>query len=356
MHDKKCVVIMAGGTGGHIYPALSCAQKFKERGLDVFWLGSKGGIEETLVCQHDIVLRTLSIKGIKGKGLVGLVASPFFVLRAIRQAISFLQKIRPSFVLGMGGFVAGPGGVAAKLLGIPLVIHEQNAIAGTTNKLLSKVANLNLQAFDGVLPNALSVGNPVRTDILFQNVRVARENSSPSLKLLVVGGSLGAKAINDVLPKILLKWNVSQRLNVWHQTGKQHFDDVYQAYRKASVSARVEAYLENMNQAYYWADIVLCRAGAMTVSELAIAGLPSILVPYPFAIDDHQTANARYLAGIGAAYLLPQSKLTSNKVIELLKSLLDDNLKLIKMGQLAKKVAHPNATQDVITQCLRLIK
>lgn len=356
MTDIKRVVIMAGGTGGHIYPALACAQQFKEKGLDVSWLGSKGGMEETLVPANDIAIHTLSIKGVRGKGLLGLFAAPFRILHAIGQAVGFLQKTKPSVVLGMGGFVAGPGGVAAKLLGIPLVIHEQNAIAGTTNKLLSKVANVSLQAFDGALPKALSVGNPVRADILSQDVRVAREGMARPLKLLVVGGSLGAKAINEVMPEILSKWDGSQRLDVWHQTGKRNFDDVSKLYKEANVSARVEAYLDNMNQAYYWADIVLCRAGAMTVSELAVAGLPSILVPYPFAIDDHQTENARHLERVGAAYLLPQPKLTSDKVIELLKALLENEFRLTEMGEQAKKVAHPNATQEVVAQCLRLIK
>jgi len=356
MTDIKRVVIIAGGTGGHIYPALACAQQFKEKGFEVFWLGSKGGMEETLVPQHDIAIHTVSIKGVRGKGVFGLLAAPFRVLHAIGQAFAFLQKERPSVVLGMGGFVAGPGGVAAKLLGIPLVIHEQNAVAGTTNKLLAKVANVSLQAFDGALPQGISVGNPVRADILKQNIRAPRDTLARPLKLLVVGGSLGAKAINDIMPEVLSKWSFSQRLDVWHQTGKRNFDDVSALYKKANVSARVEAYLDNMNQAYYWADIVLCRAGAMTVSELAEAGLPSILVPYPYAIDDHQTENARHLERVGAAFLLPQPELTSDKVIELLAPLLENESTLVEMGEQAKKVAHPNATHDVVANCLRLIK
>ncbi|SBS37001.1 UDP-N-acetylglucosamine--N-acetylmuramyl-(pentapeptide) pyrophosphoryl-undecaprenol N-acetylglucosamine transferase [Marinomonas spartinae] len=356
MTDIKRVVIMAGGTGGHIYPALACAQQFKEKGFEVFWLGSKGGMEETLVPQHDIAIHTLSIKGVRGKGVFGLLAAPFRVLHAIGQAFAFLQKEKPSVVLGMGGFVAGPGGVAAKLLGIPLVIHEQNAIAGTTNKLLAKVANVSLQAFDGALPKGILVGNPVRADILKQDIRAPRDTKVRPLKLLVVGGSLGAKAINDIMPEVLSKWPFSQRLDVWHQTGKRNFDDVLGLYKKANVSARVEAYLDNMNQAYYWADIVLCRAGAMTVSELAVAGLPSILVPYPYAIDDHQTENARHLERVGAAFLLPQPELTSDKVIELLAPLLENESILVEMGEQAQQVAHPNATHDVVANCLRLIK
>ncbi|MGO3739170.1 MAG: undecaprenyldiphospho-muramoylpentapeptide beta-N-acetylglucosaminyltransferase [Marinomonas foliarum] len=356
MSDVKKVIIMAGGTGGHIYPALACAHRFKEKGLDVQWLGSKGGMEESLVPKQDIVLHSLSIKGVRGKGVLGLLAAPFRVLHAIGQAVAVLQKVKPDVVLGMGGFVAGPGGVAARLLGIPLVIHEQNAIAGTTNKLLSKVASLRLQAFDGALPNAISVGNPIRNDILDQRVRVSRSSVARPLRLLVVGGSLGAKAINDVMPQVLAQWPFSQRLDVWHQTGVRNFDLVSELYREAEVEARVEPYLDNMDQAYYWADIVLCRAGAMTVSELAIAGLPSILVPYPYAIDDHQTANARYLEKNGGAYLLPQPQLTCEKIISLLSEFVESEETLLKMGEQAKLVAHPNATQDVVAHCLRLIK
>ena len=356
MSDVNRVVIMAGGTGGHIYPALACAQDFKDKGVDVQWLGSKGGMEEALVPKHDIQLHSLSIKGVRGKGVLGLLAAPFRILHAIGQAVAVLQKLKPDVVLGMGGFVAGPGGVAAKLLGIPLVVHEQNAIAGTTNKLLSKVATLRLQAFDGALPNAISVGNPIRSDILQQLSRVSRNGSARPLKLLVVGGSLGAKAINEVIPQVLANWPLSQRLDVWHQTGKRNFDDVTSLYKELNVDARVEAYLENMDQAYYWADVVLCRAGAMTVSELAIAGLPSLLVPYPFAIDDHQTANARFLEKVGAAYLLPQSQLSCEKVISLLSGFVESEEKLLEMGEQAKLVARPNATQDVVAHCLRLIK
>ncbi|ETX10372.1 UDP-diphospho-muramoylpentapeptide beta-N- acetylglucosaminyltransferase [Marinomonas ushuaiensis DSM 15871] len=356
MSDVKKIVIMAGGTGGHIYPALACAHNFKEKGLDVQWLGSKGGMEESLVPEHDIPLRSLSIKGVRGKGVLGLFAAPFRILHAIGQAIAVLQKSKPDVVLGMGGFVAGPGGVAARILGIPLVIHEQNAIAGTTNKLLAKIASLRLQAFDGALPNGVSVGNPIRSNILNQSIRPLREGSARPLRLLVVGGSLGAKAINDVVPQVLVNWPFSQRLDVWHQTGKRNLDEVSELYKNAGVEARVEPYLDNMDQAYYWADIVLCRSGAMTVSELAVAGLPSILIPYPHAIDDHQTANAHYLEKVGAAYLLPQPELTYEKIITLLSGLIESENALLKMGAQAKSVAHPTATQDVVAHCLRLIK
>ncbi|GAB3482574.1 undecaprenyldiphospho-muramoylpentapeptide beta-N-acetylglucosaminyltransferase [Marinomonas epiphytica] len=356
MSDLKKVAIMAGGTGGHIYPALACAHAFTDRNVEVQWLGSKGGMEEKLVPEQGFKMHTLSIKGVRGKGVLGLIAAPFRILHAIGQAVAILQKMKPDVVLGMGGFVAGPGGIAAKLLGIPLVIHEQNAIAGTTNRLLAKVANVKLQAFDQALDGAMHVGNPIRKDILRQLHRPSRLDKARPLKLLVVGGSLGAKAINDLVPQLLSQWPHSQRLDVWHQTGVRNHQEVMSQYAQLEVEARVEPYLENINQAYYWADMVLCRAGAMTVSELAVAGLPAIFVPYPHAIDDHQTANARYLEKVGAAYLLPQPELNVEKVMALLTELIENDEKLLEMGDKAKMVAHPNATQDVVMHCLRLMK
>ncbi|MBJ7551818.1 undecaprenyldiphospho-muramoylpentapeptide beta-N-acetylglucosaminyltransferase [Marinomonas ostreistagni] len=356
MSKPKKVMLMAGGTGGHIYPALACAEKFASLGMDVCWMGSAGGMEETLVPKHDIPLFTVSIKGVRGKGMLGVLSAPWRIAHSIGQAIAILRREKPDFVLGMGGFVAGPGGVAAKLLGIPLAIHEQNAVAGTTNTLLSKIAKLKMQAFDGALAGALTVGNPVRGAILSQTARSVRDESVRPLRLLVVGGSLGAKAINDVVPQLLAHWQDSIRLDVWHQTGKRNYEAVQKSYDDLNISARVDAYIDDMSQAYYWADVVLCRAGAMTVSELAIAGLPSILVPYPHAIDDHQTSNARSLSQVGAAYLLPQTELNIQALEKCLQELASSENKLQTMANAAKSVAHPDATQTVVSQCIRLIK
>ncbi|WP_417553210.1 undecaprenyldiphospho-muramoylpentapeptide beta-N-acetylglucosaminyltransferase [Marinomonas fungiae] len=356
MSKPKKVMLMAGGTGGHIYPALACAEKFSSLGMEVCWMGAAGGMEETLVPKHDIPLHTVSIKGVRGKGALGLLLAPWRIAHSIGQAVAIMRREKPDLVLGMGGFVAGPGGVAAKLLGVPLAIHEQNAVAGTTNKLLSKIAKLKLQAFDGALPGALTVGNPVRGAILSQKTRAVREESSRPVRLLVVGGSLGAKAINDVVPQLLANWQHETRLDVWHQTGAKNYQAVQADYEKLGVSARVNAYIDDMSQAYYWADVVLCRAGAMTISELAIAGLPSILVPYPHAIDDHQTANARSLSQVGAAYLMPQTELNLASLESCLIELTDDTNKLQTMAEHAKLAAHPDATQTVVSQCIRLIK
>ncbi|MGB2064228.1 undecaprenyldiphospho-muramoylpentapeptide beta-N-acetylglucosaminyltransferase [Marinomonas gallaica] len=356
MSKPKKVMLMAGGTGGHIYPALACAEKFASLGMDVCWMGSAGGMEETLVPKHDVPLHTVSIKGVRGKGALGLLAAPWRIAHSIGQAIAILRREKPDLVLGMGGFVAGPGGVAAKILGIPLAIHEQNAVAGTTNTLLSKIATLKLQAFAGALSNGLTVGNPVRGAILAQQTRPVRDEPSRPLRLLVVGGSLGAKAINDVIPLLLAEWSHETRLDVWHQTGPRNHEAVSADYRRLDVEARVDAYIDDMAQAYYWADVVVCRAGAMTVSELAIAGLPSILVPYPHAIDDHQTANARSLEDVGAAYLMPQPALSVASLEKCLADMANDSNKLRTMAEQAKLAAHPDATQTVVSQCIRLIK
>ena len=347
---------MAGGTGGHIYPALACAQEFRKRGYNILWLGSKSSMEESLVPQHGFALKTIAIKGVRGKGLMGLLLAPFRILQALIQSLVVLHRFKPSVVLGMGGFVAGPGGVAAKILGVPLVIHEQNAIAGTTNKLLAKLANRVLQAFSGVLPKGHTVGNPVRSNILKREKKVNDVIAVKSLKLLVVGGSLGAQYINQLMPKFIDSWDDKVELDVWHQTGNRNIDEIQKAYAELDVDAKVSAYIEDMDEAYHWADLVLCRAGAMTVSELAIVGLPSILVPYPYAIDDHQTANAMCLVNAGAAKILPQKQLTMTELSRLLNELLEDDQILIKMGLAAGQVAYPEATSSVVDECERFIK
>lgn len=347
---------MAGGTGGHIYPALACAEEFKKRQYDILWLGSKQSMEESIVPQYGIELKTIAIKGVRGKGVKGLLLAPFRVCQAVIQSFFILRNFQPDVVLGMGGFVSGPGGVAAKLLRIPLVVHEQNAIAGTTNTLLSNIANTVLQAFDGAFSQGVTVGNPIRTTILNNKLNEKTLKSGQSVNLLIIGGSLGAQHINQLIPNFLYNSKQDGRLNVWHQTGKNNIVEVSRLYKELDVDARVDAYIENMSDAYEWADLVLCRAGAMTVSELAIVGLPSILVPFPYAIDDHQTANAMYLVNAGAAKIIQQTSLTIELLTQLINELLDSNGTLLKMGQAAKKVAYPKATVLVADACERLIK
>ena len=353
---NKRVLIMAGGTGGHIYPALACAKLFESQGYEVRWLGSKGGMELDLVPQHDIGIDAISIKGVRGNGLLGLLLAPFRILYAIGQSIALVRSFKPSVVLGMGGFVAGPGGVAAKLCSVPLIVHEQNAVAGTTNKLLAKISSRVLQAFSGALPRGLTVGNPVRSDILNLREKPESYRKGRPLKLLVVGGSLGAQAINELMPKVLASWTGDVRIDVWHQTGKRNIEAVSSWYLDANVEARVDAYIDNMNDAYYWADVVLCRSGAMTISELAIAGLPSILVPFPYAIDDHQTKNAESLVSAGAARIMPQTELSVASLQSVLNEFISEVDLLKNMGKSAKKVAYPDATENVVAECKRFIK
>ncbi|MFT2109844.1 undecaprenyldiphospho-muramoylpentapeptide beta-N-acetylglucosaminyltransferase [Marinomonas sp. 2405UD68-3] len=351
------VLIMAGGTGGHIYPAIACSEEFNKQGVETVWLGSKGGMEERLVGDSlDIRLHLLSIKGVRGKGLKGLLLAPFRIVYSIGQALSILRHEKPDAVLGMGGFVAGPGGIAAKLLGIPLIIHEQNALAGTTNRLLSRISNLSLCAFEGALNKGKLVGNPIRSALAQSASKQINMDIARPLRVLVVGGSLGAKAINDVIPDVLNGWDELQRLDVWHQTGGNNYSSVVAQYSSYGIESRVEPYIENMEGAYYWSDLVVCRAGAMTVSELSLLGLPSILVPYPHAIDDHQTVNAKYLEQCQAAILIPQKELTVEKITSLFKEFVNDREQLQKMGENAKKMSFPNATQDVVSQCLGQIK
>ncbi len=348
---------MAGGTGGHIYPALACNEEFNQQGVETVWLGSKGGMEEALVGDDsDIRLHLLSIKGVRGKGFKGLLLAPFRIVYSIGQALSILRHEKPNAVLGMGGFVAGPGGVAARILGIPLIIHEQNAIAGTTNRLLSHISSLSLCAFKGALNNGVLVGNPVRSTLKESVSKKTNADNARPLRVLVVGGSLGAQAINQVIPKVLSQWNESQRLDVWHQTGSGNYESVAKQYNSLEVEARVVPYIEKMADAYYWADLVVCRSGAMTVSELSLLGLPSVLVPYPHAIDDHQTENAKYLEQCHAGTLVPQKEFTVDKLTDLLKVFVNDREQLQKMGENAKKMSFPNATKEVVSQCLGQMK
>jgi len=346
---------MAGGTGGHVFPALAVADELRSRGVQVAWLGTRKGIEADVVPKAGIDIWYINVAGLRGKGAAGWLMAPFKLLLALWQGVSVLKTLKPSVVLGMGGFVTGPGGVAAWLLRRPLLIHEQNAIAGFTNKMLVPFATKVLEAFPGALPSAKTVhtGNPVRTAIGAEHKKPAA-GEKQTIHLLVVGGSLGAKALNEVVPNALAQLSVEQRPRVWHQTGKKNIDETVQLYKSKNVEAKVEAFIDNMAAAYDWADLVLCRAGALTVAELAIAGVPSILVPYPYAVDDHQTSNAKYLVDNGAAVLVQQNELTVNRLLELLTEL--DLERLNKMAAAAGKLALPDATKKVADLCLEVAR
>ncbi|MBS1212106.1 MAG: undecaprenyldiphospho-muramoylpentapeptide beta-N-acetylglucosaminyltransferase [Proteobacteria bacterium] len=288
------IMILAGGTGGHIFPALAVARELLDRGNEVIWMGSKAGMETRVVPEAGIPLRQLAVSGFRGKGLLAKLAAPFRLTRACLQAAQILVTDRPSVVLGMGGFVAGPGGFMARLFGIPLVIHEQNRIPGTTNRILVKFAALVLEAFPRSFPdsaNARCVGNPLRREI-GKAVPEEKARTGEKLKVLVVGGSQGAQALNELVPEAIAL--CGRAVSVLHQTGAAMREETEAHYRRLGADeARVVPFIEDMAEAYDWADLAICRAGAMTVSELTAAGLPAVLVPFPFAIDDHQTANAR---------------------------------------------------------------
>ncbi|MCP3661201.1 MAG: undecaprenyldiphospho-muramoylpentapeptide beta-N-acetylglucosaminyltransferase [Gammaproteobacteria bacterium] len=349
------VMIMAGGTGGHVYPALAVAAELRKRGSEVFWLGTPKSFEAGVVPQHGIEMALITISGLRGNGLKGWLQAPYKLLKAMNQAARIMRQIRPDIVLGMGGFVSGPGGLVARLLGLPLVIHEQNAVPGLTNQLLSRVASRVLEAFPGSFVagrNAIKTGNPVRADIIGiapPDVRLSRGDGR--MRLLVLGGSQGAQAINQVLPEALAKMPERLRPQVRHQAGRDKFEPTLQAYRQAGVSADVQPFIEDMAATYGWADLVICRAGALTVAELGAVGVGSVLIPFPYAVDDHQTRNAHYLADEGAAILVQQEQLNGEVLSELLIRLADDPKQRMKMAQVARSLGLPVATGQVADIC-----
>jgi UDP-N-acetylglucosamine--N-acetylmuramyl-(pentapeptide) pyrophosphoryl-undecaprenol N-acetylglucosamine transferase len=349
------VLLMAGGTGGHVFPALAVADELRHRGIQVAWLGTRKGIEADVVPKAGIDISYIDVAGLRGKGLMGWLLAPFKLLHALWQGMSVLRQLKPSVVLGMGGFVTGPGGIAAWLLRRPLVIHEQNAIAGLTNKLLVPFTVRVLEAFPGTIQSKKTIhtGNPVRNAIGVEHSEKSTADKQ-KIHLLVVGGSLGAKALNDVVPEALAQLSEAQRPMVWHQAGKKNIEAARASYQTHGIEAKVEPFIDDMGAAYAWADLVLCRAGALTIAELAIAGMPSILVPYPYAVDDHQTSNAKYLADNGAALLVQQKDLTASRLLDLLSQL--DFGKLKKMAEEAKKLALPDATKKVADLCLEVAR
>lgn len=349
-------MIMAGGTGGHIFPALAVAERLRAEGCVVTWMGTRNGLEARLVPAADIPIDWIGAVGVRGKGWWQRLTAPWRILLACVQAAWILLRRKPQVVLGMGGFVAAPGGLMAALLRIPLVIHEQNRVPGTTNRLLARMARAVLQAFpDSFAPavGALHTGNPIRREISALPAKPIADAARP-LRLLVLGGSQGAKALNGLVPEAVAKSGVV--FEVWHQTGAALLEYTRQRYAANGLPARVEAFVDDMAAAYAWADLAVCRSGAMTVGELCAAGLPAVLVPFPFAIDDHQTANARYLSEAGAADLLPQAQLDAAGLAERLSGLAAQRELLHAMAAKARALATPEATQQVAAVCLREAK
>ena len=349
------VMIMAGGTGGHVFPALAVAEELRTRGMELFWLGTPNSFESRLVPEAGISMEWIDLQGLRGTGLRRWLAAPFKLTGAMVQVLRVLRRRRPDVVLGMGGFVSGPGGVMARLMGIPLVIHEQNAIPGMTNQWLSRIASRVLEAFPGSFAaerQAQWVGNPVRAEIAALPAPAERmAGREGALRLLVLGGSLGAQVLNETLPAALAKMAVDRRPQVRHQAGRGKDEATRAAYITAGVEVDVQPFVADMAEAYGWADLVICRAGALTVSELAAAGVAALFVPYPHAVDDHQTRNAAFLCDQGAARLLSQGELNIESLSACLSELLADRKPLQQMAEQARTLAQPASTRRVADVC-----
>jgi len=358
MIDVRPVLIMAGGTGGHVFPALAVADELRSRGIPVVWLGTKAGIESKLVPQAGYPIEWLSISGLRGKNFLTLLLAPLRLNIACWQALTILLKIKPCAVLGMGGFASGPGGLMAWVIDKPLIVHEQNAIAGLTNKILARFANTVLQAFPDVFKQAETTGNPVRTsicEITKPEQRFLQRGEKPGIKLrlLIIGGSLGATKLNEIIPQALAKIDKNIRPEVIHQTGVKNIETAKSHYLDKAVEAKVEAFIDDMPAVYQWADLVICRAGAMTVFELAAAGVASVLVPYPHAVDDHQTHNAYYLEQAGAAIVKQQATLSVDWLVDVLNDFSANREKLLAMAIAARKLAKPNSTKVIADACVQ---
>jgi UDP-N-acetylglucosamine--N-acetylmuramyl-(pentapeptide) pyrophosphoryl-undecaprenol N-acetylglucosamine transferase len=346
------VMICAGGTGGHVYPALAVAAVLRRRGHEVVWMGAPNSFEARVVPAQGIALEPVRVKGLRGNGVARLITAPLTLLRALFDALAALQRQRPAVVLGMGGFAAGPGGLAARLRGTPLVIHEQNAAPGLTNRLLARIATVVLQAFPRTFSGARTLGNPVRSgfaELPEPSKRMSARGDSG--RLLILGGSQGARALNEIVPAALATMSPASRPQVRHQAGRT-LEIAQAAYRNAAVEAEVTAFIDDMPAAYGWADLVLCRAGASTIAELAAAGSAAILVPFPHAVDDHQTRNGQYLVDAGAALMIPEALLDAKLLADLLAGLLGKREQLVKMASAARTVAWSAADEHIADVCV----
>ncbi len=354
--QQRPIMITAGGTGGHVYPGLAVARALLAHDIPVVWMGTRTGLEARVIPEAGIEMAWLDVSGLRGKGWKTLLMAPVNLVRALVQSVGIMLKHKPAAVLGMGGFVAGPGGLVAALMGNPVVIHEQNAVAGLTNKLLSHVARRVLEGFPGTFGGSdkvMATGNPVRLDIAsLPNPleRLADRDDEP-VRVLVVGGSLGAQALNSMVPQALALMEGASRPVVRHQAGVKNIEEARQQYATAGVAAELMPFIEDMAEAYAWADLVICRAGALTIAELAAAGVAAILVPFPYAVDDHQTANAHYLSDHGAALLVQQSELNPEKLAGILTDLCSDRAQLRHMSKASRDLAKPYATAQVAAIC-----
>lgn len=342
MTEQKRLLVMAGGTGGHVFPAIAVAQKLQQQGWQICWLGTRDRMEATLVPKHGIPIEFIQISGLRGKGLKALLVAPFAIARAVWQARKIIKRYQPHAVLGMGGYVSGPGGIAAKLCGVPIVLHEQNAVAGLTNKWLAKIATRVLQAFPKAFADAEAVGNPVRQALFEQpEPQVRYQQREGALKILVVGGSQGARVLNLLMPEVVKQ--ATQPLEIRHQVGQGNVENIQARYPE-NANVQVTEFIDDMAQAYAWADLIICRSGALTVCEIAAVGSAAIFVPFQHK-DQQQYLNACYLADVGAATIVPQNELNAERITALLQQL--DRNKLAAMAETAKTMAKPLAVDRV---------
>jgi UDP-N-acetylglucosamine--N-acetylmuramyl-(pentapeptide) pyrophosphoryl-undecaprenol N-acetylglucosamine transferase len=351
----KRVLIMAGGTGGHVFPGLALAHYLREKGIDVHWLGTKQGLESRLIPEANIPLHFITVNGLRGKGLKTLLTAPFKVSKAVNQSIRLMKEINPDVVIGMGGFVSGPGGVASWLTKRPLIIHEQNAKAGFTNKLLAHFSRRILEGFPHAFapqPKVMSVGNPVRPEIA--NLPSPKERLHPirlPFRLLVLGGSLGAQALNEIVPRAVSQLSLDERPLILHQTGDKHLETTGKLYESMGVNANLQPFIKDMANAYAWADMVLCRAGALTVAELCMVGLGAIFVPFPFAVDDHQTANAQFMVKHHAALCVQQSELTEARLASIVREMTSSPEKRLEMAKAAYELRKVSVVERIFEVC-----
>ena len=349
----KTILIMAGGTGGHIFPGLAVAEQMRAAGWDVVWMGARGGMEERLVPKHGYRAAWIRAKAARGKGLVQKLLLPANLLYSFWESARHIRSLRPNVVLGLGGYVAFPGGMMASLWNRPLALHEQNAIPGLANKVLAQVSDKVMSGFPQALKNAEWTGNPVRADIAAIAFPEARfQGRQGPLRILVVGGSLGAQALNESVPKALALMN--DRPQVVHQAGEKHLDALRKHYAEAGVNGELVAFIDDMARRYAEADLVICRAGAVTVAELSAGGMASILVPFPHAVDDHQTANGKFLADHGAALLIQQRDLTPQKLAQMIQGL--DRSRLLEMARKARALGKPDAARVVAERCMSIAR
>lgn len=347
-------MVMAGGTGGHIFPALAVAHALHDAGWRVVWLGNPEGMEARLVPQHGFEMVHLKFAALRGKGLLRKLLLPFNLLRGFWQALKAIRQVKPNIVLGMGGYITFPGGMMAALTGVPLVLHEQNSVAGLANKVLAGVADRIVTGFPEVLEKSLWAGNPVRPEIARMAPPAERfAERTGALRVLIIGGSLGAQALNEIVPKGFALLGASDQPQIVHQAGEKHIEALKANYAAVGVQAHCVSFIDDMAGAYEWADLVICRAGALTVAELAAAGVASILVPFPHAVDDHQTGNARFLVNVGGAFLLPQNEMTPES-IALIRNY--SRGQLLEMAEKARSVAKPDATEEVANICAESAK